>query len=133
MGNVLVYLLPRRKMEKVRPAMLWALGRIGGREPLYGPLNTVVPLETAEAWLARVLDTVGGEAAAWLAVMQLARRTDDRYRDISAKLRGRAIRWLENEAAPAHFLELIRTAGRLDADEQGMVFGESLPKGLRLG
>jgi hypothetical protein len=133
LGEMLLDFLPRRKMEKVRPAMLWALGRIGARTPLYGPLNTVVPVETAETWLARLLDDSRGEPADWLAVMQIARRTDDRYRDISAKLRDRASRFLQGDAAPAHFLELVRTAGHLDAEEQGLVFGESLPKGLRLG
>ena len=33
--------------------MLWAIGRLGARVPLYGPLNTVVPAETAADWLTR--------------------------------------------------------------------------------
>jgi hypothetical protein len=65
--------------------------------------------------------------------MQLARRTDDRYRDLPDKSRSAAARWLQREAAPAHFIELVLEGGRLDSEEQGMVFGESLPKGLRLG
>ena len=41
--------------------------------------------------------------------------------------------WLaEPSAAPAHFLELVEQAGTLDREEQGLVFGESLPKGLRI-
>ena len=43
LGNMIVDLLPKRKFEKVRSPMVWALGRIGQRVPLYGPLNTVVP------------------------------------------------------------------------------------------
>jgi hypothetical protein len=133
LGDMLLDLLPKRKMEGVRPAMVWAVGRIGTRVPLYGPLNTVVPPETAAAWIRRLLDASGGDAAAPLAVMQLARRTGDRYRDIPEKLRDAALRWLTAEHAPAHFLELVRSGGRLDREEQGMIFGESLPKGLRLG
>jgi hypothetical protein len=34
--------------------------------------------------------------------------------------------------APPHFLDLIRRAGALDTAEQSLVFGESLPKGLRV-
>ena len=73
------------------------------------------------------------DAASWLAVMQLARRTDDRYRDVREKLRSQVLVWLERDAAPQHFSELVRDVGRLDDEEQGLVFGESLPKGLRIG
>lgn len=34
--------------------------------------------------------------------------------------------------APTHFVELVQDGGSLDSDEQGLVFGESLPKGLRI-
>ena len=64
--------------------------------------------------------------------MQLARLTDDRYRDLPEKLRRQAIDWLSTLDAPRHFVELVRDGGTLDSDEQGLVFGESLPKGLRI-
>jgi len=67
-----------------------------------------------------------------LSVMQLARRTDDRYRDLPEKLRTEAIDWLTIEKSPSHFIDLLRVAGRLDTDEEVLVFGESLPKGLRM-
>ena len=41
-------LAPREKIAAVMNAAVWALGRIGARVPLYGPLNTVVPAEVAE-------------------------------------------------------------------------------------
>jgi hypothetical protein len=133
LGEMLLDLLPKRKMESVRPAMVWAVGRIGARVPLYGPLNAVVPAETAAAWIRRLIDTAGGDPVGALAVMQLARRTGDRYRDIPEKLRETVLRWLAAMPAPGHFLDLVSSGGRLDREEQGMVFGESLPKGLRLG
>jgi len=133
LGDMLLDLLPKRKMESVRPAMVWAVGRLGTRAPLYGPLNTVVPPETAAGWIRRLSDAPSGDPAGPLAVMQLARRTGDRYRDIPEKVRDAALRWLTAEHAPAHFLDLVRSGGRLDREEQGLVFGESLPKGLRLG
>ncbi len=64
--------------------------------------------------------------------MQLARRTDDRYRDLPEKLRREAADWLAATDAPGHFIQLVRDGGTLDSDEQGLVFGESLPKGLRI-
>ncbi|MGE3779336.1 MAG: hypothetical protein AB7F89_19265, partial [Pirellulaceae bacterium] len=66
------------------------------------------------------------------AVMQLARRTDDRYRDLSLAVRDRAAAWLERHAAPPHLVHLVREGGRLDAEEQVQIYGESLPKGLRI-
>ena len=132
LGGILLDLLPKRKMEAVRPAIAWAVGRLGARSPMYGPLNTIVPVEVAADWLKRLMDCFGGDPAGWLSVMQIARRTDDRYRDVSQKLRDAAVRYMETEGAPAHAVELVRTGGRLDSEEQGLVFGESLPKGLRV-
>ena len=132
LGGMLLDLLPRRKMEPVRPAMAWALGRVGARQPLCGPLNCVVPPDTAAEWLRKLIELDYDDPMSLLAVMQLARRTDDRYRDVSDKLRGKVLEWLGRRGAPEHFAQLVRDAGTLDAEEQGMVFGESLPKGLRI-
>ena len=46
LGGMLLDLLPKRKMEPVRSAMIWAVGRLGARVPLYGPLNAVVPADS---------------------------------------------------------------------------------------
>jgi hypothetical protein len=132
LGTMLLDLLPKRKMEPVRAAVVWTIGRLGARVPLYGPLNAVVPAKTAGDWLAKLLPQRLELAELPLAVMQLARRTDDRYRDLPEKLRREAADWLASSAAPRHFVELVRTGGTLDSDEQGLVFGESLPKGLRI-
>jgi len=133
LGQVLLDLIPKRKWEPVRGPMLWALGRVGARSPAYGPLNAVVPAEVAAAWLADLLDDRAAEPDAQLAVMQLARRTDDRYRDVPAADRERAAGWLTAADAPSHFIALIERGGTLDDEEQGLVFGESLPTGLRIG
>jgi hypothetical protein len=132
LGEILLELLPKRKMEPVRPAIAWAIGRIGARLPVYGPLNTVVPVDVVSQWLARLMQVGADDPMAPLAVMQMARRTDDRYRELPEKLRGRVLDWLKVREAPAHFLELVRHGGQLDDEEQGLVFGEALPKGLRI-
>jgi len=132
LGDVLVDLLPRRKLEPVRPAVTWTIGRIGARVPVYGPLNTVVPADVVVRWLKRLTDSVEDDRAGQLAVMQMSRRTEDRYRDLPEKHRARILKWLATGEAPAHFVELVRDGGQLDTDEQGLVFGEALPKGLRI-
>jgi hypothetical protein len=132
LGEMLLDLYPRKKMEPVRPALAWALGRIGARTPVYGPLNTVVPADTATAWATRWMETATSESGELLAAMQLARRTGDRYRDLPDKLRQRILDWLASQSAPEHFVQLVRDGGTLDSEEQGLVFGEALPKGLRI-
>jgi len=63
--------------------------------------------------------------------MQLARRTDDRYRDLSPSARQLALDWLEDADAPQHYQQLVRDGGTLDTEEQNKVVGEALPSGLR--
>ena len=132
LGGMLLDLLPRKKMETVRGAIAWAVGRIGARRPVYGPLNTVVPPDVVAAWLKTLTAAKVEDPMLPLAVMQLARRTEDRYRDLPEKQRRKVLDWLSGRDAPPHFTELVRDGGTLDEEEQGMVFGESLPAGLRV-
>ena len=91
-----------------------------------------MPAETVSDWLAKLMPVYGDDPMARLAAMQMARRTDDRYRDLPEKVRTRVLDWLRLHESPAHFIELVRDGGQLDSQEQGLVFGEALPKGLRM-
>jgi hypothetical protein len=132
LGEMVLDLLPKPSVERLRPSLSWTLARLGARVPVYGPLNTVVPGQAAAAWLTRLIGLDYDEPLGRLAVMQLARRTDDRYRDLPEAQRERAATWLRGRDAPRHFIQLVEEGGRLDSEEQGLVFGEALPKGLRL-
>jgi len=132
LGRMLLDLLPKRKLEPLRPAMAWAIGRLGQRDPAYGPLNTVTPVAEASRWLVQLLSEDKPDSAVQFAVVQLARKTGDRYRDIHADLRQRTLAWLTSTAAGQHALQLVEHGGQLDVEEQNRVFGEALPKGLRL-
>jgi hypothetical protein len=133
LGQICLDLLGKKKMEAVWPALAWTLGRIGARAPAYGPLNTVLAADVAADWLATALGVLLDDAQGHSAAMQLARRTGDRYRDIPEKLRGEVVGWMTKGKARPHLIELVREGGTLDADEQGRIFGEALPKGLRIG
>ena len=135
LGNMALDLLPREKGSALRDALLFALGRAGARVPVYGPLNALVPPEQAEAWVRRLMQATAPSSPTdktLFAAVQLARRTGDRYRDVSDPVRQDVLAWLESRAAPAHFLELVREATGLREEEQRAVFGESLPRGLRI-
>jgi hypothetical protein len=77
-------------------------------------------------------DSKPGDALLQFAVVQLARRTGDRYRDVDEEHRQAALQWLSTNSVATHQIELVRNGGQLDSEEAGRVFGESLPKGLRL-
>ncbi len=132
LGQCLLAQLADPRSAAVHNAMFWALGRIGARKPLYAPLDAVLPPDLAASWVSRLMACAGDQAAAHLAIMQLARKTGDRYRDLPAALREATLAWLDARQVPAHFIELVRNGGVLDAAEQALVFGESLPRGLRI-
>jgi hypothetical protein len=132
LASLLFELLPREKSEPVREATMWALGRLGTRVPVYGPLNALVPVDQIEPWAGRVMATENPPPNAAFCLVQWTRRTGDRYRDVGDDLRATVLRWLEAHSAPAPFVRLVREGGRLEAEEQRAVFGESLPRGLRI-
>lgn len=111
----------------------WALGRFGGRAPLYGPLDRLVGPDVAAAWLERLLRTsLRGDEAAF-AVIQLGRRTGDRSRDVPDDLRARARAWLQGRGVEGRSLrpldEVVTTELRTESD----FYGDSVPIGLVLG
>ncbi len=114
-------------------ANLWALGRIGARQPLHGHTHDVVPAEVIESWLEAVLalDWRRVEAAAFCAAC-LARMTDDRTRDLPLALRERIIARLAAIAAPPIWLTMVRETVQLDEATERRVLGEALPPGLTL-
>lgn len=132
LGDLLLPLAEREKVGAVRDAALWALGRLGARVPMCGPLNTVAPPDVAARWLDRLIAAALPEEAIAFSIVQLARRTDDRYRDVPETMRQRALAWLDRRDAPAHYRELVAAGGALEEAEAGLMFGESLPRGLRL-
>jgi len=113
-------------------ALLWTIGRLGAREPFYGPLNTVIPSATAQAWLSRLMTGSSVAPERLLATMQLARRTGDRYRDLADTERQQVAKWLRKHNAPEEYLMLVEQGGELARETSALVFGESLPAGLRL-
>jgi hypothetical protein len=131
-GEMIVQALIAGRLVPVRPALCWTMGRLGARQPSYGPLNMVVPADIVIGWLDQLAAVDDSASVFQLALMQLARRTGDRYRDISESTRGAVLKAMQDHHAPAHFIALVREGGLLDTEEQNLVFGEALPKGLRV-
>jgi molecular chaperone DnaK (HSP70) len=132
LATLLLDLLGRERPKEVHEAALWALGRIGARVPVYGPLNAMVGVDQVEAWLTALTGLKHEQHSALFAAVQMARLTGDRYRDVSDPTRAKVLEWLMAHHAPEHFITLVRDGGQLEAEEQRSVFGESLPRGLRI-
>ena len=133
-GRSLLKLAGKEPNDGKRAALWWSVGRTGARVPLYGPANRVVPAETAADWARTVMKQSAGatDPPVW-PVVQLTRRTGDRFLDVPADARNSVLQWLAEAEAPPHWRELVKAGGRLDREEEGLAFGESLPAGLRLG
>ncbi len=116
--------------KAILPALLWTIGRVGSRQPFYGSLSGVVPTEKVAGWIDQLLDVHKSSHDRRFALVQLARKTGDRYRDIDESQRSRVVTWLHEQKTSAHFIELVEKGGQLGSRERDMTFGESLPQGL---
>jgi hypothetical protein len=132
LGQLALDFATRETTASVRNAQVWALGRLGARQPAYGPLNVTIPPDLAGRWILKLFESSIAADSTALALMQLARRTGDRYRDVSESIRDRALGWLEQHSAPEHWLQLVRDGGELAEAEEGLIFGEALPHGLHV-
>jgi len=127
---------------------LWCLARLGARKLFYGPINQVLPANTAARWIGDLLSSLSGTTEpvaaqrvrdsglgegrsgpvplllpkAAEAVGAMARRTGDSTRDVPPQtldLVRRAFPDLDLESTPQH-----------DLATMGKIFGEELPSGL---
>jgi hypothetical protein len=97
---------------------VWCLARLGARKLFYGPINQVLPANTAARWIESLLKTPKAAEA----VGAMARRTGDSTRDLPPQtldLVRRAFPDLDLEGAPQQ-----------DLVSMGKIFGEELPSGL---
>jgi len=130
--------LSRKKLELLHGPLLWTIGRIGSRVPIYATLQQVVSSTRIQNLLERMLGMDEAFASRHLAMyslcmMQLSRRTGDRYRDIPGSLRNRVVQHLQKLGSPALHVELVAEGGKLDEENAESIVGEVLPLGFRLG
>jgi molecular chaperone DnaK (HSP70) len=113
--------------------VLWALGRIGARQPFHGNLENVVPADVVAGWLDAILalDWRRIEPAGFAAAY-LARVTGDRARDLPLALRETIAARLRQIDAPAIWIRMVGEVVVLDEATERRVLGETLPPGLKL-
>ncbi len=109
-----------------------ALGRVGARVPLYGPLNAVVPGAAAARWINLLLGARELTPDIAAAVVSIGELTGDPARDLPAAVRESAARPLDAAGAPADVVAGLRVIRPADRTAGWDASGESLPEGLRL-
>ena len=122
------------RLAKANDALtLWALGRIGARQPFYGNLDDLVPADVVATWLDAILalDWRRLEPAGFAAAY-LARMTGDRARDLPLALREAIAARLRQVGAPAIWIRMVEEVVVLDEATERRVLGETLPPGLKL-
>ena len=123
---------PRKGREDA--VHLWALSRVGARVPLYGPLNAVVPPREGRG-VGRAAARVGLARARQGRVPARAARpahrrshARSRRRDARASSRRRVRAMPGGDRAAV----LVEQVVALEAREERVALGDTLPAGLRL-
>jgi hypothetical protein len=126
-------LLETLSPKKARPQYLWALSRIGAREPLYGPIDRVVPQEEASEWIKTIMSwTWKNPKSVGPALAHMARLTGDRKRDLSPTVLEKIDDWLRPHDWSEPHIRLLKEVVPIAPQEENRIFGESLPSGLFL-
>jgi hypothetical protein len=115
------------------PSVFSAIGRIGARVPAYDSAHRIVPPKIAEGFVEHLLrPEFAAVPTLPFALVQLARKTGDRARDLGDEPRRRVVEWLERHAARAEWIRMVREVVEVDDAQRNEAFGEALPSGLRL-
>jgi hypothetical protein len=125
-------ILERAARDGPASHLLWTIGRLGARVPFYGSAHACVPPEVAEAWIEHVAAMSGRKSDLVFPLVQLARMSGDRARDVSPEARDAAVRALRAAGASEAALRPVLEPVALGAEEEQRIFGEGLPAGLRL-
>ncbi|HVU33870.1 MAG TPA: Hsp70 family protein [Opitutaceae bacterium] len=123
----------RSKAESGSGPWAWSLGRVGARVPVFGSSHQTVAPEQASEWLELLLQkNLRAVDGASFAVVQLARRTGDRTRDIEDELRQRVVAALRSAKAPDRWLQVVTDVVALEAEDEARALGDTLPIGLKV-
>jgi hypothetical protein len=126
-------LLSEARSGKLKLLEIWALSRLGAREMLYGSADRVIPAGEAMAWINALMSSRDKNSKARVrAVIQMARKTGDRLRDLEDEAVGNIRQWILDQPEKDSNIRLLEEVVPLEKEEKSAIFGESLPLGLVL-
>lgn len=130
LGNQLVKELSPKKSPS---QMIWALSRIGQREPLYGSVDRVVAPADAWKWIEKLLKGTWNDPKAVInALVIMGRKTGDRIRDLSDEQLEKVITHARDLGAGKKALKPLLEVVPISAGDEKVIFGEALPTGIVL-
>jgi len=126
-----------RVRAKDDPRLWDALGKLGARIPSYGPFHDVLPVAPVELWLERLLkgDWKKDSRTLARAAALLARKTGDRTRDVSSRVRELTVQKLTSSGAVPEdpWIAMVRDVVLPDdALTEAGLFDDDLPPGLSM-
>ncbi len=126
---VLLKLNPGKKQDN----LFWTFSRMGSREMLYGSVDRVIPANEVMKWLNQIMKkTWHKNDPVENMVVQMARKTGDRTRDIDPESTKKITEWLESRNAKERTVAIINEKIEIAIAERSILFGEQLPAGLVL-
>ncbi|MGD9368624.1 MAG: molecular chaperone DnaK, partial [Desulfobacteraceae bacterium] len=130
-------LLAELKPNKCKPQHFWALSRMGARELLYGPVDRVIPQKQVSNWIHSLMQAKWRDPNPVVtALVQMARKTGDRTRDLDPSMTDKVIRWITDNTHEkkllAQRLKYLQEAVSMAKQEESLIFGEALPAGIVL-
>ncbi|MBA3028069.1 MAG: hsp70 family protein [Desulfobacteraceae bacterium] len=126
-------LLSDVKPGKIKSRELWVLSRLGARDMLYGSADRVIPTKEAMAWINVLLSGENKNPKALVStVIQMARKTGDRLRDLEEENIQKIRQWILHLSGDYPDARLLEKVVPLEKEEKNAIFGESLPPGLMI-
>ena len=121
----------RLRRDRDNPSLLWSIGRLGARTPVYGPLTSVVLASDATRWLNDLIDYRQNTPELLAAIVQLGALTGDPLRDVDEPVLDAARQRVTDAGVQSDAQPLYKVVTETSANVS-RAFGEPLPNGLQL-
>jgi hypothetical protein len=122
----------RLRRDEGNASLLWSIGRLGARTPIYGPLTSIVGASDAGRWLEELVANERSTPEVFAAIVQIGALTGDPLRDLDELVLDAARQRLRDAGVePDQARPLYEVVAATFADTS-RAFGEPLPNGLRL-
>lgn len=134
--QLLVEATHKKKLEPLFPALLWSIGRIGTRVPLYAGFDHLVRAERIENYAkklaqAPMLQTETTRNHLGFCLVQCTRLTGDRRRDVSSAARKFLVDHLQTWDTTNKYIRPI-TEQIASLEDLDSIVGDSLPLGFSM-
>jgi len=124
--------LGRLTRDDDNASLLWSIGRLGARTPMYGPLTSVVSASDAARWLEQLIAVKRWTPELAAAIVQIGAVTADALRDVADEVLEAARERLRAAGIEADASRPLYEVVRPTLADTSRAFGEPLPNGLRL-